>query len=112
MSSKNYPKFNFLQIRVDFLEKGPALLETFLRAHQANARAYGLTFECPNGLNISLVDSAERGARQTNEWANGQLACLDDLLFNPMPRGYHKIAKFVGLFAQRVASFVAYGQVF
>lgn len=71
------------QIERDLMLVGPALLESFIRSRLGVAFVYALHFRVDPSLNLSTVDSAEIAGSSANPWANSQIACLDDLLFNP-----------------------------
>ena len=103
--------FIFSQIQADFSLFGPIVLEWLVRTKLSNAQVYGFVFDLLPNLNISRVDKAEEGARQTNAWASAQPACLDELLFNLVPEEFEQkyIGKTVEDFANRVAAFVANG---
>lgn len=93
---------------------GPASLESFARARLGNANVYGFLFESPRTLNLSVIDSAELASGSTNQFASEQLACIDDLLFNPIPEGreFERVAELVKQFGRRLINFVVYGLVF
>nr|CAD2196229.1 unnamed protein product [Meloidogyne enterolobii] len=99
------------RIHTDFSIVGPIVLEWFVRSKLFNSRVYGFVFEYLTNLNISKVDKAEEGSRQTNAWASGQPACLDELLFNLIPEEFEekKIGKEIGDFADRLSLFINFG---
>ena len=111
-AGKRDPEAMFEKIKADFLLAGPAMLDAFLRARLANARVYGFSFRPPPSLNISVLDAAEFGARNTNQWASAQPVCVDDLLFNWIPDGVGDdgLRQSISKFADRLAAFVAFGE--
>ncbi|KAF7639098.1 COesterase domain-containing protein [Meloidogyne graminicola] len=99
------------RISTDFFIDGPTVFEWVFRTFLFNARVYGFVFEHLEALNISRIDKAEEGARQTNLWASGQPACLDELLLNGLPEEFKEqnVGKAVDDFANRLVSFIAFG---
>uniref|UniRef100_A0A183C533 COesterase domain-containing protein n=1 Tax=Globodera pallida TaxID=36090 RepID=A0A183C533_GLOPA len=98
------------RIKTDFFLIGPALLEAFVRARLGSARVFALHFR--SSTNVSLADAAEVASNLANPWAASQPSCVDDLLFNPTPRGHsaeEQEQKAVRIFAEMITNFVTYG---
>uniref|UniRef100_A0A915EGG7 Carboxylesterase type B domain-containing protein n=1 Tax=Ditylenchus dipsaci TaxID=166011 RepID=A0A915EGG7_9BILA len=79
------------KIEFDIFQTGPMILEAFNRWNSPSpARVYMFDYEAPWWLNRSRLDEASTGEKLLfNNFSDPslELPCLDDLLFNPIPKG-------------------------